>query len=109
MREAALFIYLMHFLGCGDNTDAYTWGDAAQEISEAYCERAGECGLAYSYEPCVLHNHVHFCELDQTCSSAFPFESEVTACAEATRVIDCDFIYFGLLPEACGPVWEQKP
>jgi hypothetical protein len=118
----SLIVAAVMLTACGSD-DKYTWGDAYQTIAEEFCHFASECNYFETEDDrqdwrrdCVDHSMFHECQIgDSVCdvSLADGAEETVDACVEAMHqpdyASDCDYVYFGVLPAECGPVWDLKP
>jgi len=84
---------------------APTFGDAAEELSIAFCERLAECTgrPPQSLPYCVDHNIQSLCQI-WDCSEDIPAPEQalVDQCSEDLSARDCD----GQLSEACVEVLD---
>ena len=86
-------------------TNTYTRGDAATELSEAWCDFLTSCG--YGSDTCVRHNVFHLCELEETCDREFTATDALDRCVFAIEQSDqCIAAVYGLTPRECGDFWE---
>ena len=87
---------------CGD--DAYTWGDAASAVSEAYCSRLEACN--FDFPGCVKDTYFHLCDLPGICGVSVGDDVEVlvASCEADVAVQSCDLLYWGIIPSSCYEV-----
>lgn len=91
---------------------AHTWGDTAEDLSRAYCERIAACDLFgtgdFDVEQCVEHSVYHLCALEETCDVEVPGVG-VTECVLDMATQDCVLMLYGFLPESCEAPFNEQP
>lgn len=124
------YIWLICLIFCINCSDRYTWGEASEEISEAYCEALNHCtndSLGNEYiNKCIKHSVFHLCELDKTCNEEIGSDGEdaVNECMNALEHTyekneDDSFkdggegcirlLFVGALPSECSKFFEYRP
>ncbi len=129
MKNILIITALLVLTACGK--DQYTWGDASQEISDAYCVALYTCGYAMvntDTDPngtewmreCAAHTKFHLCELNESCGDKLATNAEdvVNTCVTALdgptfhdgNSDDCYFLgFWSEVPAVCQTALELNP
>jgi len=118
MRRQNIYIFVYTLVLCltaceNDTPDMvdepFTWGDASELITTAYCDTLVDCRLLKPDQvwPCKRHIFHHLCELEDLCDTSLPEGAREAAwrCHDAI-VEECTFY---LPKEECTPIFEYEP
>ncbi len=114
MKKTLLITALLFTAACGDGRNKPTHGQLVEELSFHYCKELTECGFQGEAQEgqCRRHNVHHLCELEDTCDQTVdPLFMDILAeCGAAIDAISdnqsCGQLFFGLVPEECGPLFD---
>ncbi len=115
---------LVSVSACGSDESPYTWGQASQEVSDAYCTALLTCGFAGSaadtaedsakwVASCAGHTKYHLCDVAMSCDAELEADAEAIVETCVTELggelfhdwasNECFFLgFYGAVPESCG-------